>query len=137
MTVSGKVLKLGDPRGNITVGQVFNPADGVPLCELMYSGNRAGFQLFYEEAQGSSSTTDLKTPVALNSPYTFMLSLSNGILTVTINDQQVYTHTPSAGVAAKRFYFKYGNYDQSASAGPISTVPYSIVENYSAVVVHQ
>ena len=139
LTVTGKVLRVGGGgNGVVTVGQVFNSTDSIPLCELRYSTAHAGFDLFYEEATGSPSETDLKTPIALNTTqYTFVLSLSNGVLAVTVGGKQVYMHQPSPGILAKKFYFKFGNYDQNTSAGPISTTPYTIVEAYGAKVVHK
>ncbi|HWZ90401.1 MAG TPA: polysaccharide lyase family 7 protein, partial [Polyangiaceae bacterium] len=139
LTVTGKVLSVGGGgNGLVTVGQVFNSTDSIPLCELRYSTAHAGFDLFYEEATGSPSETDLKTPIALNTTqYTFVLSLSNGVLAVTVGGKQVYMHQPSPGTLAKKFYFKFGNYDQNTSAGPTSTTPYTIVEAYGAKVVHK
>ena len=134
MTVEGKVVKLGG--GSVAVAQVFNSDDSIPLCELQYTSGHK-FSLFYEEAKGGGSSTDLKTPVALDTRYTFSLALSAGVLSVTINGKQVYTHTPSAGILSNKFYFKFGNYDQSTSAGTPSKTPYSIVEAYKVDVVHQ
>jgi Alginate lyase len=94
MTVSGKVLQVGGgTSGTVTVGQVFNGDDSIPLCELQYSTGKGGFELLYEEAKGAGSATDLKTPVALNAPYSFVLALSSRVLTVTLNGKQVYMHT--------------------------------------------
>jgi hypothetical protein len=131
MTVKGKVVK----GSSVTVAQVFDGGGGNTLCELQFNGK--GFSLFYEESKGSGSSVGLNAPVALNTKYSFILSLSNGVLNVTINDKQVYTHTPSPGTRASKFYFKVGNYDQGTSAGPASTTAHSIVENYSVEVVHQ
>jgi hypothetical protein len=131
MTVTGKVVK----GSGVTVAQVFDGGGGNTLCELQFNGK--GFGLFYEESKGSGGNVSLNAPVALNTKYTFTLSLSNGMLTVTINGKQVYTHVPGSDAAKSTFYFKVGNYDQGTSAGPISTTAHSIVENYSIVVVHQ
>ena len=137
LTVSGKVLNVGGgSNGNVTVGQLFNGTDSIPLCELQYSTSKGGFELLYEEAKGQGSETDLKTPLALNAKYSFTLALTKGVVTLTINGTTVYTHTPSAATLAKQFYFKFGNYDQTASAGPISTTPYTVLEAYSVAVVH-
>jgi hypothetical protein len=77
----------------------------------------------------------------MNSTYTYKLSLTNGVAQVTINGQVVFTHTLSSAVSGDQFYFKAGNYDQSAMGttitGDVSTTPYSIVEIGSAVIVHQ
>jgi hypothetical protein len=131
MTVTGKVVK----GSSVTVAQVFDGGGGNTLCELQFNGK--GFSLLYEESKGAGSTVGLDTTVALNAKYTFTLSLSNGVLTVTVNGKQVYTHTPSADTVKSTFYFKVGNYDQDTSAGPASTTAHSIVENYTVAVVHQ
>jgi hypothetical protein len=130
MTVTGKVVK----GSSVTVAQVFDGGGGNTLCELQFNGK--GFALFYEETKGSGSSVPLNAPVALNTKYSFTLSLSNGVLAVTINDKQVYMHTPGASTRASKFYFKVGNYDQGTSAGPVSTAVHSIVENYTVEVVH-
>jgi alginate lyase len=138
MTVSGTVLKVGGgSSGDVTIAQVFNDTDSITLCELQYNVGRGGLELFYEESKGNGGETDLKTPIALGSPYTFTLDFSSGVLTVTVNGKQVYSHTPSSAVSGNNFFFKVGNYDQTASAGPISTTPYTIVEDYSVDVVHE
>ena len=131
MTVMGKVVK----GSSVTVAQVFDGAGGNTLCELQFNGK--GFSLFYEESKGAGSSVDLDAPVALNAKYTFILSLSKGVLAVTINGKQVYTHTPGAGTQSSKFYFKVGNYDQGTSAGPVGTTAHSIVENYTVEVVHK
>jgi hypothetical protein len=138
MDVAGQVTLLGGgSSGKVTVGQVFNSNDSIPLCELTYSASVGGFVLLYEEAKGAATTVDLQTPVALNTPYSFQLSLTNGVLTVSINGTQVYSHTPSSSILSKKFYFKCGNYDQTTSSGAVTTTPYTIVENYSINVVHE
>jgi hypothetical protein len=138
MTVSGRVLKVGGGlSGAVTVGQLFNGTDSIPLCELEFSTRAGGFKLLYEEAKGAGTRTDLGAPIALNTPYTFTLALSSGELRVTVNGKQVYTHAPSASTLAKKFYFKFGNYDQTATAGAVSATPYTVVEAYSVRVVHE
>jgi hypothetical protein len=138
LTVSGKVVRVGGgANGSVTVGQIFDGTHSIPLCELEYAAKIGGFQLLYEETKGGGSTTNLGVPVALNTRYTFELALSNGVLTVAIDGLVAYTKTPTAAVAATSFYFKFGDYDQTASAGKITTAPYTIVEAYAADVVHE
>jgi hypothetical protein len=134
MTVEGRVTKLGG--GSIAVGQLFNGTDSIPSIELQYT-NSHKFSLLYEEAKGGGSSTDLKTTVDLNVRYTFALAMVDGQVRVTIDGKQVYTHTPSAGILSKKFYFKVGNYDQSTSAGTPSPTPHSIVEVYKVDLVHE
>jgi hypothetical protein len=138
LTVSGKVLQVGGgASGHVTVGQVFDGSDSIPLCELEYSTKLGGFQLLYEEGKGAGRTTDLEAPVVPGALYTFILDLSQGALTVSIGGKAVYAKTPSAAVAGKSFYFKAGSYDQTAAAGPISTTPYTIVEVDALDVTHR
>ena len=137
LAVAGEVVQVGGgSAGKVTVGQVFNSTDSIPLAELQYSTDLAGFQLLYEEAKGAGTSIDLQTPVALGTRYTFTLALADGVLTVELDGHQVYTHAVSAAIAVKSFYFKLGDYDQTATAGAISTTPYTIVEAFSARVMH-
>ena len=135
MTVTGKVTLLsGGSKGSVTIAQVF-VADSNTLCELQYNGS--GLKLFYEESKGNGEpTVDLKTPIAMNTKYTFALGYSKGLLTVTVNGKQVYSRTPSSAVSGKKFFFKFGNYDQTANPGTPNTTPYTQVEVYSVDVVH-
>jgi len=138
LAVSGKVLAVGGgPDGHVTVGQVFNDSDSIPLFELEYATRLAGFEGLYEETKGGGTTTNLAAQTVPNAPYTFELELSASVLTVQINGKVVYMKTPSAAVAAKQFYFKLGAYDQTAAAGPPSTAPYTVVEADAVTVVHQ
>ena len=138
MTVSGKVVQVGGgASGHVTVAQVFNATDSIPLAELEYATSKGGFELLYEEAKGTGSTVDLATPVPLNTAYTFVLALSDGVLTASINGKRVLARTPGAATAAKAFYFKVGDYDQTAAEGAISSAPYTIVEAYAVTIVHE
>jgi hypothetical protein len=135
MTVTGKVTLLsGGNSGSATIAQVF-VADSNTLCELQYNGS--GMKLFYEESKGNGeSPVDLKTSIPMNTKYTFILGYSKGLLTVNLNGKQVYSRTPSSAVSGKKFFFKFGNYDQTASPGTPNTTPYTDVEVYSVDVTH-
>jgi len=65
------------------------------------------------------------------------LSLTGKVAKVTINGQVVFTKSVSSAVNGNQFYFKAGNYDQSATAGSITTSPESVVEIGSAVISHK
>ena len=137
LTVTGRVTQLGgDASGKTTVGQVFNADSSIPLAELIYQGS-SKFEVLYEEAKGAGTYTQTNVSAALGADYTYELSLSGGQLTVAINGSTVLTMTPSAAVANNHFYFKAGDYDQTATAGATSTVPYTIVENSAIQISHQ
>jgi hypothetical protein len=135
MNVSGKVtLMSGGTKGSTTVAQVF-VADSNTLCELQYNGSQ--FKVFYEESKGNGQGPDtLAGTFPINTKYTFTLSLSKGVLDVSINDKVLWTKKPSSAVSGKKFYFKVGNYDQTSSAGTPNTTPYTVVEAYTVDVEH-
>lgn len=138
LTVTGRVIKVGGgTSGNVTLAQVFNGTEGITLGELQWAGGSKGFKLFYEEARGQGYTVDLKTPITLGKTYTFIMALSQNKLSITVNGKVVYTHTPSASTLKNKFFFKFGAYDQTATAGALSSAVYTQVENYAATVVHQ
>ena len=135
MTITGEVVQVGGGSGgHVSLGQVYNSTDEIPLCEFEYYADVNGFKILYEEAKGAGSSINLNIPCALNAKYAFSLSLSGGILGVSINGNQVYSKMP--GFSAKQFYFKCGCYDQTAIAGAPSTALYTSVKVYSLTVQH-
>ncbi len=136
LKVQMKVIKVGND-GNVCIGQVFNGTDSITLGELQYNGSHR-LKLFYEEAKGKGETpVDLGVTVAANTKFTYELGLSQGKLTVKINDKTVYTRTPSSSILKKKFYFKYGAYDQTATKGSPTKTVYTQVEVYSASLTHK
>jgi Alginate lyase len=123
LSATVKVTKIGS--GKTTIAQVFSN-NGHTLLELEYGTN--GFTAFYEEAKGAGSSTSIGHAVGLGSTFTYKVAFSGKKLTVTINGGTAWTKTPSSSGSSGTFYFKAGNYDQSATSGPVSTTPYSIVE---------
>jgi len=132
-------LQGGGSSGSTTIGQLFNSTDSIPLVELEYTAtpNSKGgnFKILYEEAKGAGTYTELSTKAALGAKFTYQLALSGGTATVSVNGSQVFSKKPS--FSGKTFYFKCGNYDQTAASGSVSTTPYTIVELYSVSVVHK
>jgi len=97
------------------------------LLELQYSTR--GFVAFYEKAKGAGHYTRIGgSAPGLGTTFTYQLAFSVKKLTVKINGVTRWTKTPGAAGSSGAFYFKAGNYDQSAISGPVSTTPYSIVE---------
>jgi hypothetical protein len=129
LDVTVRVAKIGS--GRITIGQVFcksgsKGARAHTLLELQYS--TSGFVAFYEKAKGAGSYTHIGSAPGLGTTFTYQLAFSAKKLTVKINGVTRWTKTPGAAGSSGAFYFKAGNYDQSAISGPVSTKPYSIVE---------
>ena len=70
------------------------------------------------------------------STFTYELSLTGTTIAVTLNGAVKTFSTPSSFVG-ESFYFKCGDYDQTAVAGTPGTTPGTIVEIYALKVVHQ
>jgi hypothetical protein len=136
-SLSATVRVLQISSGSVTIGQTFNGSDSIPLAELMYNKSKGGLILLYEEAKGGGTTIDLKTKIAVGKTFTYKMDLSGGKLKVYVNGTLVYSKTPSSKIQAKKFYFKFGDYDQASSKGTPTTTPYSRVEFYSAVLSHK
>jgi hypothetical protein len=136
LDVTGKVTMLGGgSSGKTTVGQVFNDTDSIPLLELVYLADGT-FEVLYEEAKGAGTYTALSASAPIGAEFTYRLALSSGQLTVSIGGTSRFTMTPSATVSGNDFYFKAGNYDQTAVAGTVTTTPYTIVDLASIVISH-
>ena len=135
LIVTGKAITCD----SCTIGQIFDDSASSTLAELEYSSASGGsMRLFYEEAKGAGGTPlDLGVRIPHNTPYTFELSFSHGLITISVDQEQVYMLAPSASVLAGEFYFKAGDYDQEAVAGPVTTDESSRIENYSIVVAHE
>ena len=140
MTNRAAVTLQGGPNGSTTIGQIFNNDNSIPLVELEYEAepNSAGgnFTVLYEECKGHGTYTKSSMKIALRSQFTYALSLSHGVATVSINGVQIFSHKPSTSLKGKNFYFKCGDYDQTATQGPVITVPYTIVELYNVTLLH-
>ena len=135
LDVQMKVIKVGS-NGDVTIGQVFNGSDSITLGELQYTGS-GQLKIFYEEAKGAGQGPyDLGVTVAKGTKFSYELALTKGKLIVKINGTQRWSRTPSSGILKKKFYFKYGTYDQTATAGSPTTSVYTQAEVYSASLSH-
>jgi hypothetical protein len=69
------------------------------------------------------------------SKFTYALSLTGTTITITINGTDHQFTLPSSFVG-ETFYFKAGNYDQTATSGTPGTVPGTFVKFYALDVTH-
>jgi hypothetical protein len=137
MSVTGELVRVGGgPGGHVTVGQVFDRTAGTPMCELEYY-NTGNFKLLLEKnSAGGNAAFSTLAAQSIGSPYTYSLSLSGSTLVVTVNGTAC-TFTPDKTFKVDQFYFKCGDYDQTATSGPPSMTPYTIVKVYSLKVRHE
>jgi hypothetical protein len=67
--------------------------------------------------------------------FDYAIALSHNAIAITINGQTTDLVVPSS-FDGEKFYFKWGDYDQTATAGATTTTPGTIVEFYAHAVTH-
>jgi hypothetical protein len=138
ITVTGMVTLLGGgSSGKTTIGQIFDSNTSKPMCELQYTGAGCFKLLLESTSSGGTSNTYTLSTQAIGSQYTYSMSFTGTTITITTNGN-VYTYTPDTSfTSGDQFYFKCGNYDQTATnGGKFTATPYTIVKVYSIAVVH-
>jgi hypothetical protein len=120
-----------------TIGQIFQGSGpSKPLCELQFT-SAGKVQLLLENTnQGGSATIYPITNVPLGSTFNYELSLTGTTITVTVNGT-VQTFTMDSSFDGESFYFKAGNYDQTAVSGTPLTTPGTVVQFYALTLTHQ
>jgi hypothetical protein len=122
--------------GTTAIAQIFQgTGPSKPLCELQYSASGA-VKLFLELTnQGGSSKTTTITTVPLGTKFTYQLKLSGKTITVKVNDT-TKTFTMDDSFVGEKFYFKAGNYDQTATQGTPQTAEGTVVKFYTLKITH-
>lgn len=122
--------------GNTAVAQIFQgTGPSKPLCELQYSSSGNVKLLLEKTNQGGSSTTTTITNVPLGQKFTYQLKLSGKTITVKVNGT-TKTFTMDDSFVGEKFYFKAGNYDQTATAGTPQTSDGTVVKFYNLKITH-
>ncbi|MDB5799069.1 MAG: hypothetical protein JWL63_8 [Rhodocyclales bacterium] len=114
---------------NTAIAQIFQaaPAPSKPLCELQYTSSGVVKLLLESTNQGGSSTTTTIASVPVGTKFTYQLKLSGSTITVKVNST-TKTFTMDSSFVGESFYFKAGNYDQSAVSGTPNTTAATIVK---------
>jgi hypothetical protein len=122
--------------GNTAIAQIFQgTGPSKPLCELQYSSSGA-VKLFLEDTnQGGASHTTTITTVPVGTKFTYQLKLSGKTITVKVNST-TKTFTMDDSFVGEKFYFKAGNYDQTATQGTPQTSDGTVVKFYSLNITH-
>ncbi len=119
-----------------TIGQIFQGSGpSKPLCELQVTAKGVVQLLLEDTNQGGSSTLTQITTVSLGSKFDYDLELSGTTITVTANNVAKTFPLPSSFIG-ESFYFKAGDYDQSAVAGNPLTSVSTIVQFYALSIKH-
>ncbi|RTE11718.1 S-layer homology domain-containing protein [Paenibacillus whitsoniae] len=146
MTNTVAVTKLGTLNGVgwTTIGQVFDN-DTTTLLELEYGYDPArpngNIRILYEPSGiNSIGYQYLPIQIPLNQYFTYRLALNDGVLSVYLNGELIFngqTASPNQVVPpTHRYYFKAGNYDQTATNGPVNYIPYTVVQFKAIDVYH-
>jgi hypothetical protein len=113
----------------VTIGQIFQSpsAPSKPLLELQYvAGGK--LQVLLESTNQGGTVTD-------KAKFDYTIALSHNAMAITINGTTTNLTVPSS-FDGETFYFKWGDYDQTATAGAQTTTPGTIVKFYAHKVTH-
>lgn len=129
-------LKVTKVPSNTAIAQIFQGSGpSKPLCELQYSASGT-VKLFLEDTnQGGSGSTTTITTVPLGTQFSYQMSLKGSTITVKVNGT-TKTFTMDSSFNGESFYFKAGNYDQSATSGSPQTSPGTVVKFYALKITH-
>ncbi len=73
--------------------------------------------------------------MSLGSKFDYEMQLSGTTITITVNNVAKTFNLPSSFIG-ESFYFKAGDYDQTATAGTPSSSPSTIVQFYALSITH-
>jgi hypothetical protein len=119
-----------------TIAQIFQGSGpSKPLCELQVTSKGVVQLLLENTNQGGSSTLPQITTVSLGTKFNYELKLSGTTITVMANNVTTTFPLPASFIG-ESFYFKAGDYDQSAVAGTPLTSVSTIVQFYALSIKH-
>ncbi|MES2149362.1 MAG: polysaccharide lyase family 7 protein [Pseudomonadota bacterium] len=129
-------VKVTQVPSTTTIAQIFQgTGPSKPLCELEVSSSGT-VKLFLENTnQGGGGTTTTVGTVPIGTKFTYQLKLSGSTITVTVNGTPS-TFTMDSSFNGESFYFKAGDYDQSAVSGTPQTTPGTVVKYYALKISH-
>ncbi|MFD0682163.1 MULTISPECIES: cadherin-like beta sandwich domain-containing protein [unclassified Paenibacillus] len=143
-TVAVTALGTLNGVGWTTIGQVFDPSV-TTLCELEYGYDPArpnsNIRILYEPSGiNSIGYQYIPIKIPLNQYFTYRMTLNDSVLSIYINGDLIFygkTASPSQVIPPNHlYYFKAGNYDQTATNGNVNYVPYTVVQFKSINVYH-
>ena len=118
------------------IAQIFQGSGpSKPLCELQVTSKGVVQLLLEDTNQGGSSTLPQITTVSLGKKFDYQLELSGTTITVMANNVTKTFPLPASFIG-ESFYFKAGDYDQSAVEGKPLTSVSTIVQFYALSIKH-
>ncbi|KAL7793738.1 polysaccharide lyase family 7 protein [Trichoderma ceciliae] len=113
LTVKMKVVKSDDGTHGTAIGQVFASAASKPLAEMYYSTKGDIVVGVKPDANSNQVVTKLGN-VPVGTYFTYVMSYSNNVLSISINGKKTTLSTFDWG--SPNCYFKSGNYNQAKTA---------------------
>ena len=122
--------------GHTTIGQIFQGTgpSKPPVRAAVHVGRRRAIAARKHQPGGKSTTTPITT-VGVGQKFSYALSLSGTTITVTANGT-TKTFTMDSSFNGESFYFKAGDYDQTAVSGTPLTTPGTVVKFYALTLTH-
>jgi len=120
-----------------TIGQIFQgTGPSKPLCELEVTSSGVVQLLLESTNQGGSSTMNQIASVSLGTKFSYAMQLSGTTISITVGST-TKTFTMPSSFDGESFYFKAGDYDQSAVSGTPAATPSTIVKFYALSITHK
>ena len=133
--LNGTVNVVEVPK-NTTIAQIFQgTGPSKPLCELQVGSSGLVQLLLESKNTGGTSTTPHITTVTIGKKFDYQLQLSGTTIFVTVNGVSTSFPMP-ADFIGESFYFKAGDYDQSATEGTPSSTASTVVQYYALSIKH-
>ena len=118
------------------IAQIFQGSGpSKPLCELQVTSKGVVQLLLEDTNQGGSSSLPHITTVSLGTKFDYELKLSGTTITVMANNVTKTFPLPASFIG-ESFYFKAGDYDQSAVEGTPLTSVSTVVQFYALSIKH-
>ena len=129
-------LKVTKVIGSTTIAQIFQGTGPLkPLCELQFSASSVHLFLENSNQGGQGGPTTVITTVPVGQKFSYKMTYVGNTITVTVNGvTKTFTSDPSFN--GEKFFFKAGNYNQSATAGTPQTTDGTVVKFYSLSTTH-
>ena len=129
-------VKVAEVPSHTTIGQIFQGSGpSKPLCELEVSSSGLVKLLIEKTNEGGHSNLPEITTVSIGKKFDYELELSGTTITVMVNDVKKTFPLPPTFIG-ESFYFKAGDYDQSATEGKPSTSASTVVQFYALAIKH-
>ena len=129
-------VKVSQVPDHTTIAQIFQGSGpSKPLCELQVTSSGVIQLLLENTNQGGNANDHTITTVPIGQKFNYELKLSGTTITVTANGV-VQNFTMDSSFDGESFYFKAGDYDQSAVSGTPKTTPGTVVHFYALKITH-